>query len=78
MLEKKVLRRIFRSKRDEVAGVWRKLLNVELLTCTLLQVSYFLRGTTWIMLMVADQLSRHDFTERVYLDISYVHVLKKK
>jgi hypothetical protein len=30
MFEKRVLRRIFESRRDEVGGVWRKLHNEEL------------------------------------------------
>ena len=30
MLENKVLRKIFRSKRDEIIGEWRKLHNAEL------------------------------------------------
>jgi hypothetical protein len=30
VFENRVLRRIFRPKRDEVTGEWRKLLNVEL------------------------------------------------
>ena len=30
MFENRVLRRIFRSKRDEVTGEWRKLHNEEL------------------------------------------------
>ena len=30
MFENKVLRKIFRAKRDEVAGEWRKLYNAEI------------------------------------------------
>ena len=30
MFENRVLRRVFRPKRDEVTGEWRKLLNEEL------------------------------------------------
>jgi hypothetical protein len=38
MFENRVLRRIFRPKRDEVTGWWRKLNKEELMTCTLRQV----------------------------------------
>jgi hypothetical protein len=38
VLEKRVLRRIFGPKRDKVTGGWRKLHNVELITCTVHQV----------------------------------------
>ena len=34
VLEKRVLRRMFAPKRDEVAEEWRKLHNEELLICT--------------------------------------------
>jgi len=34
VFEKRVIRRIFRPKRDEVTGEWRKLHNEELMICT--------------------------------------------
>jgi hypothetical protein len=34
MFENRVLRRIFRPKRDEITGEWRKLHNEELMICT--------------------------------------------
>jgi hypothetical protein len=38
VFEKRVLRRIFGPKRDEVTGDWRTLHNEELHNCTLRQV----------------------------------------
>jgi hypothetical protein len=40
VFEKKVLKRIFGTKRDEVAGEWRRLHKEELVFCTAHQILF--------------------------------------
>jgi hypothetical protein len=40
VFENRVLRRIFGSKRDEITGEWRKLINKELMVCITQQIVF--------------------------------------